>query len=120
MVFLKGIINFSRTAVFQTSAVLLILFLLLKQCKFCEGFVYDQNFYGGAEVVTPSVPPAHYVLLPTPYFKMFLERFLNKFPPPHFEPFSLLPPTTTTTFAPSTSLPPPPIPNKTFNPTLSF
>ena len=58
-----------------------------------------------AGVVTPSKPPPPYeqlLPLPTPYFKMFLERSLNDPPPPHFKHLSLLPP------SPSTTPPPPP------------
>ena len=52
-------------------------------------------FWGGAGVVTPSKPPPPYeqlLPLPTPCFKMFLERSLNDPPPPHFKHLSLLPP----------------------------
>ena len=59
--------------------------------------------------MTPSKPPPPYeqlLPLPTPYFKMFLERSLNEPhpPPPHFKHLSLLPPSPSTT----PSLPPPP------------
>ena len=55
-----------------------------------EGFGVDTRcmikiFRGGAGVVTPSKPPPPYeqlLPLPTPYFKMFLERSLNDSPPP--------------------------------------
>ena len=51
----------------------------------------------GAGLVTPSKPPPSYeqlLPLPTPCFKMFLERSLNDLPPPppHFKHLSLLPP----------------------------
>ena len=59
----------------------------------------------GAGVVTPSKPPPPYeqhLPLPTPCFKMFLERSLNDPPPPppHFKHLSLLPPTPSTTPSP--------------------
>ena len=46
------------------------------------------KIFWGAGVVTPSKPPPPYeqlLPLPTPYFKMFLERSLND-PPPHTTP----------------------------------
>ena len=61
------------------------------------------KIFRGAGVVTPSKPPPPYeqlLLLPTPYFKMFLERSLNDPPPPHFKHLSLLPPTPSTTPSP--------------------
>ena len=42
--------------------------------------MYDEHFSGGAGVVTPSKPSPSYeqiLPLPTPCFKMFLERSLN-------------------------------------------
>ena len=53
------------------------------------------KIFRGAGVVTPSKPPPPYeqlLPLPTPCFKMFLERSLNDPPPPHFKHLSLLPP----------------------------
>ena len=53
------------------------------------------KIFRGAGMVTPSKPPPPYeqlLPLPTPYFKMFLERSLNDTPPPHFKHLSLLPP----------------------------
>ena len=52
---------------------------------------WDQNFRV-AGMVTRSVPSPHYeqlLLLPTPSFKMFLERFLDDLPPPHLKHLSL-------------------------------
>ena len=48
---------------------------------------------GGDTFKTPS-PYEQRLPLPTPYFKMFLERSLNDLPPPppHFKHLSLLPP----------------------------
>ena len=57
--------------------------------------VHDQNFSGGGSggdtFKTPS-PYEQLLPLPTPCFKMFLERSLNDPPPPHFKHLSLLPP----------------------------
>ena len=61
------------------------------------------KIFQGAGVVTPSKPPPPYeqlLPLPTPCFKMFLERSLNDPPPPHFKHLSLLPPTLSTTLSP--------------------
>ena len=63
------------------------------------------KIFQGAGVVTPSKPPPPYkqlLPLPTPCFKMFLERSLNDPPPPppHFKHLSLLPPTPSTTPSP--------------------
>ena len=58
------------------------------------------RIFRGAVVVTPSKPPPPYkqlLPLPTPCFKMFLERSLNDPPPPHFKHLSLLPPSPSTT-----------------------
>ena len=69
----------------------------------CVDSVQLRFFWGGAEVLTPSKPPAPYEQfspLPIPCFKMFLERSLNDPPPPHFKHLSLLPPPH-----------PPPLPN---------
>ena len=56
---------------------------------------------GGNTFKTPS-PYEQLLPLPTPYFKMFLERSLNDPPPPppHFKHLSLLPPTPSTTPSP--------------------
>ena len=54
---------------------------------------------GGDTFKTPS-PYEQLLPLPTPYFKMFLERSLNDPPPPHFKHLSLLPPTPSTTPSP--------------------
>ena len=62
------------------------------------------KFVEGAGVMTsslPSTPNEQFLPLPTPYYKMFLERFLNDPQPPHFKPLLLLPPTPSTTPAPS-------------------
>ena len=70
----------------------------------CTAMCMIKIFRGWAGVVTPSKPPPPYkqlLPLPTPYFKMFLERSLNDPPPPHFKHLSLLPP------SPSTTPPPP-------------
>ena len=59
--------------------------------------------FWGDRVMTPSKPPPPYeqlLPLPTPYFKMFLERSLNDPPPPHFKHLSLLLPTPSTTPTP--------------------
>ena len=51
-------------------------------------------FRGGAGVVTPSKPPPPYeqlLSLPTPYFKMFLERSLNDPHTPLQAPFTATP-----------------------------
>ena len=64
------------------------------------------KIFGGAGVVTPSKSPPPYeqlLPLPTPCFKMFLERSLNDPPAPHFKHPSLLPPP-----HPPPLLPPPP------------
>ena len=65
--------------------------------------MYDQNFLGGAGVVTPSKPPPPYEqLLPlsTPCFKMFLERSLNDPHHPTSSIFHCYPPTPSTTPSP--------------------
>ena len=51
-------------------------------------------FRGGRGCDTFKTPSPYEQLfpLPTPYFKMFLERSLNDPPPPHFKHLSLLPP----------------------------
>ena len=52
------------------------------------------KFSGGAGVVTPSKPPSPYEQLfplPTPYFKMFLERSLNDPTTPLQAPFTATP-----------------------------
>ena len=57
------------------------------------------KIFRGAGMVTPSKPPPPYeqlLPLPTPCFKMFLERSLNDPPPPHFKHLSLLPPSPST------------------------
>ena len=61
------------------------------------------KFSGGGGMVTPSKPPSLYEQLsplPTPCFKMFLERSLNEPPPPHFKHLSLLHPSPSTTPSP--------------------
>ena len=70
----------------------------------CEAKCMIKIFWG-AGVVTPSKPPPPYeqlLPLPTPCFKMFLERSLNDPhpPPPHFKHLSLLPPSPSTTPSP--------------------
>ena len=46
---------------------------------------------GGDTFKTPPLPYEQLLALPTPSFKMFLERSLND-PPPHLKHLSLLPP----------------------------
>ena len=68
--------------------------------------VYDQNFReAGVDTVCTLSPTNNFYPLPTPYFKMFLERFLNDSSPPHFKHLSLLHP------------PPPPSSNTPATPT---
>ena len=56
-----------------------------------------QGGRGGDTFKTPS-PYEQLLPLPTPCFKMFLERSLNDpTPPPHFRHLSLLPPSLSTT-----------------------
>ena len=64
------------------------------------------KIWGDRSCHTPS-PTNNFSFYLPPYFKMFLERFLNDLPlpPPHFKYFSLLPP----------PLSPPLLPNKTFD-----
>ena len=73
------------------------------------------KIFRGAGVVTPSKPPPPYeqlLLLPTPCFKMFLERSLND-PPPPTTPFQA--PFTATPLPIHHPFPPP----KNFDRTLS-
>ena len=68
--------------------------------KFDHTLVYDKNFRGGRDGDTFKTPSPYEQLLPlpTPYFKMFLERSLNDpHPPPsHFKHLSMLAPASTT------------------------
>ena len=73
------------------------------------------KIFRGAGVVTPSKPPPPYeqlLPLPTPYFKMFLERSLNDPPTPHHPTSSIF-----HCYAPPH--PPPLPPLKNFDHTLS-